>query len=134
PPAAEFTLLPSNARLQAGTPPTGTPNYFSTVFYFTKAGSFYKFHVDWNSISLSTFTGPFITIAPASWISPPSTVPAQGGNNNDTLAIRLMMQNQYTNLAGVESLWVTHTVRNPTTAGVAAVRYYQTTVTGGTVA
>jgi uncharacterized repeat protein (TIGR01451 family) len=134
PPSAEFTLLPSNARLQAGTPPLGSPNYFSTIFNFTNAISTYKFHVDWNSISLSSLTGPFITIAPASWINPPATVPAQGGNANDTLAVRLMMQNQYTNLGGVESLWHSHTVRHPTTAGVAAVRYYQTTVTGGTVA
>lgn len=27
-PASDFTLLPSNARLQTGTPPPGTPNYF----------------------------------------------------------------------------------------------------------
>ncbi len=133
-PAADFTLLPSNARLQTGTPPAGRPNLFTSVWQFTNAVSVYKFHVDWNSISTSTFTGPDIVMAPASWIIPPDTVPAQGGNNNDTLAIRLMMQNQYTNLAGVESLWNTHTIRNPTTAGVAAVRYYQITVTGGTVA
>jgi hypothetical protein len=133
-PAADFTLLPSNARLQTGTPPAGRPNLFASVWQFTNAVTVYKFHVDWNSISTSTFTGPDIVIAPASWIVPPNTVPAQGGNNNDTLAIRLMMQNQYTNLAGVESLWDSHTVRNPTTVGVSAVRYYQTTVTGGTVA
>jgi len=134
PPSAEFTLLPSNARLQAGTPPAGSPNYLATVFNFTNAISTYKFHVDWNSISLSSLTGPFLTIAPANWNNPPNNVPAQGGNPNDTLAIRLMMQNQYTNLGGVESLWQSHTVRNPTTAGVSAVRYYQTDVTGGTVA
>ncbi|MEP6485231.1 MAG: carboxypeptidase regulatory-like domain-containing protein [Rudaea sp.] len=134
PPSGEFTLLPSNARLETGTPPTGSPNYFSTVFNFTNAVSTYQFHVDWNSISLSTLTGPFITIAPASWVTAPATVPAQGGNANDTLATRLMMQNQYTNLGGTESLWVAHTVRNPSTAGVSAPRYYQTTVTGGTVA
>jgi hypothetical protein len=133
-PSSEFTILPANARLQTGTPPAGSPNYFSVVWQFTNAVSVYKFHVDWNSISTSTFTGPDIVMAPASWISPPATVPAQGGNDNDTLAIRLMMQNQYTNLGGVESLWDSHTVRNPTTAGVSAVRYYQTTVTGGTVA
>src|SRR4051794_15826302 len=28
PPSSEFSLLPSNARLQAGTPPAGSPNYF----------------------------------------------------------------------------------------------------------
>ncbi|MEK6302004.1 MAG: C25 family cysteine peptidase [Acidobacteriota bacterium] len=134
PPTAEFTLIPANARLQAGTPPAGTPNYFSVVWQFTNAVSIYKFHVDWDRISLSTFTGPDIVIAPASWIDAPSTVPAQGGNNNDTLGRRLMMQSQYANIGGVESLWNSHTIRNPTTAGVSAVRYYQTTVTGGTVA
>ncbi len=108
-PSSEFTLLPSNARLQAGTPPAGTPNYFSVVAQFVNAISVYKFHVDWNSISTATFTGPFITIAPTSWASPPGTVPSPG-NNLDTVAPRLMMQNQYTNLGGVESIWNSHTV------------------------
>jgi IPT/TIG domain-containing protein/carboxypeptidase family protein/PKD domain-containing protein len=134
PPADEFTLLPSNARLQAGTPPADSPNYFSAVWNFTNAVSTYKFHVDWNRISLSTFDGPFVTIAPASWAAAPDFVPAKNGNNNDTLATRLMMQNQYTNLGGVESLWQTHTVQNPTVPGVAAVRYYQTNITGGAIA
>ncbi|HEV7744974.1 MAG TPA: carboxypeptidase regulatory-like domain-containing protein [Pyrinomonadaceae bacterium] len=129
----EFALVPSNARLQVGTPPTGTPNYFNVVWLFSNAVSTYKFHVDWNSISLSTMTGPFITIAPASWASPAATVPAQGGNNNDTLGIRLMMQNQYTRMGGVESMWTIHTVQG-SSAAQTAVRYYQVNVTGGTVA
>jgi uncharacterized repeat protein (TIGR01451 family) len=132
-PAGEFTLLPANARLQAGTPPPGSPNYYSVVWQFTNAVSVYKFHVDWTSISTSSFTGPFIAIAPASWASPPSSVPSSGGNNLDTLAVRLMMQNQYTNLGGVESLWNAHTVRG-SSAAQSAVRFYQTHVTGGTVA
>ena len=111
-PAAEFTLLPANARLQTGHAAGRQRRTTSpTVGNFTNAVSVYKFHVDWNSISLSTFTGPFITIAPASWASaarPPC--PSQGGNTLDTLAIRLMMQNQYTNIGGVESLWTSHTV------------------------
>jgi uncharacterized repeat protein (TIGR01451 family) len=132
-PAGEFTLLPANARLQTGTPPAGAPNYFSVVWQFTNAVSVYKFHVDWNSISTSTLTGPFITIAPASWAIAPSTVPSQGGNANDTLARRLMAQNQYTNIAGVESIWNSHAVQG-SSASQAAVRYYQVNVTGGTVA
>ncbi|HEY0783011.1 MAG TPA: hypothetical protein VGE98_11175, partial [Thermoanaerobaculia bacterium] len=133
PPVAEFTILPANARLQTGTPPPGSPNYFAVVRQFTNAVSIYKFHVDWNRISLSTFSGPFIVIAPASWVNPPGSVVEQGGNNLDTVAPRLMMQNQYTNLGGVESVWQTHTVRG-TVAGVVAPRYYQTILTGGTVA
>src|SRR6185295_13246362 len=43
------------------------------------------------------------------------------------------MQNQYSNRAGVESLWATHTVRRANTTGFAAPRFYQVPVTGGTV-
>lgn len=133
-PSAEFTLLPSNARLQTGTPPPGTSNYFATVFNFINAVSIYKFHADWNNISTSTFSGPFVVIAPTSWATPPNTVPSgTGGNAIDTLAIRLMMQNQYTNMGGVESLWNAHSVRG-TAAANTAPRYYEIDVTGGAVA
>jgi len=46
-----------------------------------------------------------------------------------------MVQNQYTNIGGVESLWDSHTpCAAATTAGFAAPRWYQVDVTGGTVA
>jgi uncharacterized repeat protein (TIGR01451 family) len=134
-PASDFTILPSNARLQTGTPPPGAPNYFLSTWQFTNALSVYKFHVDWNSISTSTFTGPDTPLAATSW--PNAAVPnapSQGGNALDVLQIRAMMQNQYTNLGGVESLWATHTVRRGDTTGFAAPRWYQVNVTGGTVA
>ncbi|HYR75667.1 MAG TPA: carboxypeptidase-like regulatory domain-containing protein [Pyrinomonadaceae bacterium] len=131
--ASEFTLLPSNARLQAGTPPPGSPNYFISTSEFLNAQDVYKFHVDWNSISLSTFTGPFNPLASSSW--PAASVPnaPTPGNFLDVLQQRAMAQNQYTNLSGVESLWATHTVRRQDTAGFAAPRWYQVPVTGGTV-
>ena len=52
----------------------------------------------------------------------------------DVLQIRAMVQNQYTNLGGAESLWISHTVRRGNTTGFAAPRWYQVNVTGGTVA
>src|SRR5262249_35086291 len=113
-------------------PPAGSPNYFATVGNFTNAEAFYKFHVDWNNISTSTFTGPFISIAPTSWASPPGTVPSPA-NSLDTLAIRPMVQNQYTNLGGVESVGTSHTVRG-SSSSQSAVRWYQVNVTGGNVA
>ena len=88
-PSADFTVIPSNARLQAGTPPPGTPNYFVSTWEFLNALTVYKFHVDWNRISLSTFTGPDTPIAATSW--PNATVPnalSQGGNALDVLQIR----------------------------------------------
>jgi hypothetical protein len=137
-PPGDFTLIPSNARLQTGTPPPGTPNYFLSTWVFLNGVTVYKFHVDWDRISLSTFTGPDVPIAATSW--PNASVPnapSLGGNALDVLQIRAMVQNQYTNIGGVESLWATHTVRRgvpPVVTGFAAPRWYQVNVTGGAVA
>src|SRR5436305_1633404 len=135
-PATEFSLLPSNARLQTGTPPAGSPNYFSVVAQFLNTISVYQFHVDWNSISTSTFSGPFQSLTATSWsqfTGASGRVPTPV-NSIDSLYFRLMMQNQYTNFDGVESLWNAHTVgASGATSAQAAVRYYQVKVTGGTV-
>ena len=133
-PVADFTLLPSNARLQTGTPPPGTPNYFLSTWQFLNGVSVYKFHVDWDKLSLSTFTGPDVPVAATSWPNANvANAPSLGGNSLDVLQIRAMMQNQYTKIGGVESLWATHTVRRANTTGFAAPRFYQVPVTGGTV-
>src|SRR5690242_6251174 len=50
-PASDFALLPSNARLQSGTPPPGSPNYFLSTWQFLNAVTVYKFHVDWDHLS-----------------------------------------------------------------------------------
>ncbi len=134
-PSADFTLLPSNARLQTGTPPPGTPNFYVSTWEFLNALTVYKFHVDWDRIGLSTFTGPDVPFTSTSW--PNAGVPdapSQGGNSLDVLEIRAMMQNQYTNIGGSESLWTTHTVRRQDTIGFAAPRWYQVVVNAGTVA
>jgi hypothetical protein len=132
-PTDEFTVLPANARLQTGTPPAGSPNYCAVVWDYTDAVSIYKFHVDWNRISLSSLTGPYKSLAPTTWSDPPSFVPELSGSSLDTLPRWLMAQNQYTNQSGVESLWMNHTVLGAA-ASIAAPRYYQVGVTGGTVA
>ncbi|HEV8369321.1 MAG TPA: Ig-like domain repeat protein [Pyrinomonadaceae bacterium] len=134
-PAGDFTLLPGNARLQTGTPPPDSPNYFVSTWQFLNALSVYKFHVDWDRISLSTFTGPDVPLAATSWPNADvPNAPSLGGNSLDVLEIRAMMQNQYSNIGGAESLWTTHTVRRGDTSGFAAPRWYQVNVTGGTVA
>ncbi|HEX7152528.1 MAG TPA: carboxypeptidase regulatory-like domain-containing protein [Thermoanaerobaculia bacterium] len=133
--SGDATILPANARLQTGTPPAGTPNYFVSTSSFLNALSVYKFHVDWERISLSTFTGPDVPLATTSWPNAAvAGVPQLGsGNTLDAVQIRAMMQNQYTNIGGAESLWNTHTVRRQNTTGFAAPRWYQVDVTGGTV-
>jgi uncharacterized repeat protein (TIGR01451 family) len=134
-PVGDFTLLPGNARLQTGTPPPGTPNYYVSTWLFLNALSVYKFHVDWTRPLASTFTGPDTPLAATSWPNANvANAPSLGGNNLDVLQIRAMMQTQYTNIGGVESLWTAHTVRRLNTTGFAAPRWYQVDVTGGTVA
>jgi len=129
----DFTIIPSNARLQTGTPPAGRPNLFISTQLYLNALSVYKFHVDWNSISLSTFTGPDVPVSATSWPTYAAGVPQPGtGTLLDSLSNRAMVQAQYANLAGAESLWVSHTVRRAA-AGFAAPRWYQVDVTGGTV-
>lgn len=126
-----FTLLPSNARSQTGAPPAGRPNLFTGIMDYN-AVRVWKFHVDWANTSNSTFTGPSTALTGASWVLPPATVPSKSGNNLDTLSYRLMVQNQYTNIGGVESLWDAHTVAGSSGAQ-SAVRWYQVPVTGGNV-
>ena len=136
-PAADFTLLPANARLQTGTPPAGSPNYFASSWNFTNALSVYKFHVDWNSISTSTFTGPFISIAPASWANSSAAVPAchpSAATASTRCRSAAMMQNQYTQHRR-RRVAVEHPHgRRRAPPRLAAVRFYQVNVTGGTVA
>src|ERR1041384_2148084 len=131
----DFTVIPANARLQTGTPPPGRPNLFISTQLFLNAVTVYKFHVDWDHISLSTFTGPDTPLSATSWPTFAAAVPQPGTTQTlDSLSNRAMVQNQYTNLAGSESLWVSHTVRRGNTSGFAAPRWYQVNVAGGTVA
>ena len=130
----DFTVIPSNARLQTGTPPQGRPNLFLSTQLYLNALTVYKFHVDWNHISLSTFTGPDIPISATSWPTFAAGVPQPGtATLLDSLSNRAMVQNQYTNFSGAESLWVSHTVRRGNTSGFAAPRWYQVDVSGGAV-
>ncbi|MEO6392036.1 MAG: carboxypeptidase-like regulatory domain-containing protein, partial [Pyrinomonadaceae bacterium] len=128
---ARFTLLPSNFRGTA--PPAGRPNYFvgesSTLF----AWEVFRFHVDYVTPASSTFTGP-TNVAQASYVTAATTVPEPApGNATDTLAERMMMQNQYRIIGGVESLWVNHTVGTAAAATPTGIQWGQINVTGNVV-
>src|SRR5262249_23964653 len=88
---------------------------------------------DFVNTANSTLTGPS-SVTLANWGTAPASVAVKSGNALDTLRERLMVQNQYTNLAGSESLWLTHTVANPSNAALTSPRWYQMSVTGGNVA
>ena len=136
-PSTESTLLPGNARLQTGTPAAGSPDYFTAVGQFLNAVSVYKLHADWNNLSASTFSGPFLSLTATSWSKLPDANQSEPspGNKLDTQYPRPTGQSQYTNIGGVEALWISHTVGAfGASSPQSAVRYYQVNVTGGAVA
>jgi hypothetical protein len=126
-----FSLLPSNVRNNGSAPPTGTPNYFTSI-WGTFSARVWKFHVDYSVPANSTLTGPS-NVSIAAFSSGPGNAPENGGNALDTLTHRVMMQNQYQNLGGAESLWLTHTVGSGGSPNIAQLRWYQLNVTSGTV-
>jgi hypothetical protein len=126
-----FTGIPSTYHAVTGVPPAGRENLIS-VIWSAKVARIFKFHVDWANPANSTLTGPS-NVTLATWGVGAATVPAKNGNALDTLRERLMVQNQYTNLNGAESLWLTHTVANPGNSALTSPRWYQLNVTGGTV-
>jgi hypothetical protein len=119
------SLLPSN--LRGAQPPAGSPNYFVSADQDWSGTDdvlhLWEFHVDWTTPANSTFTGPTdLVTAPFVMPSMSGIVPAQAGAFLDSLGDRLMMQLQYRNLNGVESLWVNHTVSS---GGVTGIRWYE---------
>ncbi len=134
----QWSLLPSNFR---GTPPpAGRPNYMVSIQENVQFGGsnvrVHRFKItDWSTMS-ATFTGPtnvaVATYRLAPYLAP--YVPELGGETLDTLGDRLMMQNQYRNINGVESLWNMHTVIVPTAGPQTGIRWYQLNVTDNVIA
>jgi hypothetical protein len=119
------SLLPSN--LRGDLPPAGSPNYFAAV---EPPDNFYiwEFDVDWTTPGNSTFGGP-TSVSIADFAIAPS-IPQLGTSMLlDSLSFRLMMQLQYRNINGVESLWANHSVANEGSVGV---RWYEVGDPGGT--
>ncbi len=121
-----FSVFPSNAR--GALPPSGTPNFFTSIVAPSTL-QMWKFHVDWTNTANSTFTGP-TNISVASFSEPSVQVPQLGSTEQvDTLGDRLMVQIQYRNRSGTESLWATHSVA---TGGVTGIRWYEIRNPNGT--
>ncbi|MEW5720582.1 MAG: hypothetical protein AB1817_18300 [Chloroflexota bacterium] len=126
-----YHLLPSN--LRGALPPSGTPNFFAAI---SEPNSFHlwKFQVtNWGTFPpAATFTGP-TNLAVNSFAMPCYAasifycVPQLGTTQRvDGLGDRLMMQLQYRNFGGVESLWVNHTIAAGAAVGYpTGVRWYE---------
>jgi len=128
--SAHFSVIPSNYRGTA--PPANTPNYFVGESGSIFGWEVYKFDVDFTTPANTTYTGP-TNVGAASYVNPPNTVPEPAGNNIATLATRIMMQAQYRNIGGVESLWVNHTTGTASASTPVSIQWGQINVTGGTV-
>jgi hypothetical protein len=128
---AYFTLVPSNMRGPTGSPPAGRENLLVSESGTLFAWEVWKFHADFVTPGLSTLTGP-TTVSQTSYSVAPTTVPTSA-NSLDTLRERVMMQNQYTNFSGTESLWVNHTVRAGASTTPAGIQWAQINVNGGTI-
>ena len=130
------TLLPANVR--GAMPPNGTPEFFATI---VQPNQFllWKFATDWNTPANSTFTGP-ITLTVADFVMPCNAawtidcVPQLGSTERlDGLGDRLMMQLQYRNLNGTESLWANHTIATDANVGTpTGIRWYEIRDPNGT--
>jgi len=124
-------LLPSNMRTAVGAPPAGRPNLLVSESGSQFAFEVFKFHADYSG-SGSTFTGP-TNVSQASYTGAPGTVTSPA-NALDSLSERLMMQAQYTNIGGAESVWVNHTVSCCGGSTLAGIQWAQLDVTGGNIA
>ncbi|GAB4581439.1 MAG: hypothetical protein Fur0022_41860 [Anaerolineales bacterium] len=116
--SAYFSLVPANAKVTQA--PAGTPNYMMSLQNSTTMYT-WKLSIDWNNSANSTLTGPLATTI-ASY-SNAASVPQLGSSVLlDSLAGRLMVQLQYSNVGGNPALWVTHSVSTSSRAGI---RWYE---------
>jgi hypothetical protein len=130
--SSRFCLLPSNYRGTA--PPAGSPNYVVGETNTGFAWEVFKFHVDYAVPGNSTFTGP-TRVSQTPYTIAADLVPQPApGNQTDTLLDRAMMQNQYRNIRGVESLWLNHTTGTASASTPTGAQWVQINVTGGSVA
>lgn len=125
-----FGLLPGN--LRGDLPPAGRENFYASEDQLGFGWEIWKFHVDFTTPALATFVGPAnVTQTGYGCCNFPDI--DTPGNNLDSLADRLMMQNQYRNIGGTESVWLTHTVPVANGTLPELTQWAQINVTGGTV-
>jgi uncharacterized repeat protein (TIGR01451 family) len=129
--AIYFTMLPSNVR--GAQPPAGTPNYFVSEDQLAFAFDVFEFQAIYGGPG-SSFTGP-VRIFHARYAIPTGAIVPQPDTLTrlDSLGDGLMMQNQYRNIGGMESLWLAHTIRKSLFNSLTGIQWAQIDVTGGTL-
>jgi len=115
--------LPSDVDSAGAPPPAGSPNYFLEWFNGSPGQlAEYKFHVDFATPALSTYTGPLII--PVTDFNPSAPPVPQPGTTAllDNLSDRIMFRLAYRNMGTHESLVLNHTVN---ASGVDGIRWYE---------
>lgn len=133
--SSDFTTLPANLRIgpQAAFPPNGTPAYFVAQTNGAYSFRVRKFSVNWNALPPSGILSGATTVSEANgWGNPYS--PSQPGTSQtlDSLGYRAMVQAQYRNLGGAESIWLNHTGGGG--SSLDGILWAQLGVTGGIIA
>lgn len=129
--AAYYSFLPSNYR---GTPPpAGTPSYLVGEDQSDGAYDVFTYQVDYAVPSNTRLIGPTL-VSERPFTVPPSGIPQPGTTQTlDSLDERVMMQAQYRNIGGQESVWVAHTIGLGGSSNVAGIGWAQIGVSGGAV-
>jgi|SRR5579871_575637 len=123
-------------------PPSGSPEYLMDFNGNDQSLDVWQFHVDWNTPSNSTFTGP--TNIPVAAFTEPcgetvveityqtgGCVPQLGTSTGlDSYGDRLMYRLAYRNLGSHQSLVANHTVQTGTNGNQTGIRWYELQNTG----
>jgi hypothetical protein len=115
--------LPSDVDSAGSPPPAGSPNYIMEWFNGNPGQlAEFKFHVDFATPALSTYTGPLL-ISVANFDPNAPAVPQPGTTTLlDNLSDRLMFRLAYRNMGSYEALVLNHTVN---ASGLDAIRWYE---------
>jgi hypothetical protein len=130
-----FSVLP--AAVHGTPPPLGSPEYLISESLTNYAYEVRTARVDWSASPSPTLTVSSATlVAQQSYLQPPANtdiVPQKGSAVLvDSIGDRLMMQAQYTNVGGTESLWAAHAVQSSSSSPT-GIQWAQIGVANGTV-
>jgi hypothetical protein len=126
-----FTPLPAN--LRGSLPPDGTPEYFVSQSLQLAELRVRTFAVEWVGTPSGSLGTAKRVDEESYFVTDPIVVPQRDtANKLDSLMDRLMMQAQYRNIEGIESLWVVHTVRTSGSSPT-AIQWTQADVSGGII-
>ena len=131
------SVLPAN--LRGASPPAGTPEYLVSESAFVYAFEVRTYTVNWTTTPASGIVSGATNVSQAQYvvgagaIVPQPPDPFEFTQDLDAIDDRPMMQAQYRNLGGTESLWVAHAVRTSSTSPT-GIQWGQLDVTGKVIA